>query len=174
MEQKTMALYAENDREGFDVMRVTRGGRGYGEAALSLASAIWNNKNELHVIDVKNQGAIQGMDNDVVVETTCLVNKSGVYPLMMDTLPLHTLAFLQAVKKYEVLTVKAAVEGNYHAALEALVANPLVTSFNQAKAALDELLIAHKQYLPKFSKVVDCLEHDENPLLMEKSFRKFG
>lgn len=164
MEERTLALYAKGDMQGYKLATLTRGGRGYAEAGLSLASAIWNNKNEIHGPDVCHQGTLPGLDPSVVTTTTALVNKSGIYPLAVGPLPRHMMSFIQAAKNYELLAVEAAVTGNYHAALEALIANPLIVSFNQAKSALDELLVAHKDYLPLFHDSIEKIERGEDPL----------
>ncbi len=70
---------------------------------------------------------------------------------------------IYAAKEYEKLAVEAAVTGSYHAALEALVANPLVNSYYNAKGALNELLIAEKDYLPQFQDAIEALERGEEP-----------
>ena len=59
---------------------------------------------------------------------------------------------MQVVKAYERLAVKAGVEGNVDTALLALLTNPLTGDYFKAKPALDELLEAHKAYLPQFFK----------------------
>ena len=64
---------------------------------------------------------------------------------------------IQAVKAYEQLTIQAAITGDYHTALQALSANPLVHSANAAKNVLDELLEAHKDYLPQFQSTLQFL-----------------
>jgi 6-phospho-beta-glucosidase len=51
------------------------------------------------------------------------------------------------VKLYERLTVRAAVEGSYDIALEALLAHPLVGSYPLARSILDDYLVAHTAYL---------------------------
>ena len=45
-----------------------------------------------------------------------------------------------------------AVSGNYDDALVAITINPLVQSEITAKMILDEMLEAHKKYLPQFYK----------------------
>ena len=50
------------------------------------------------------------------------------------------------------------------AALEALQANPLINSYYNAKAALDELLVAEKEWLPLFKETIAKLENGEDPL----------
>lgn len=165
IEDVTMDLYAEGNVEGYELVKKSRGGHGYAEAGLSLASAIWNDKYEIHGVDVPNNGSFYGLEREDVITATALVNKAGIFPLAMGIeMPRHILSFIQAAKNYERLAVEAAVTGDYHTALEALVANPLVVSFYQAKGALDELLVAHKAYLPKFAKAISQLEKGVDPL----------
>jgi 6-phospho-beta-glucosidase len=56
------------------------------------------------------------------------------------------------VKNYETLTVEAAVHGDKTKALLALLAHPLIMDYDIASPMLDDLLEAHKQYLPQFFK----------------------
>ena len=48
------------------------------------------------------------------------------------------------------MLAKAAITGNKKLALEALVAHPLVRDYDVAKPLLEEMLEAHKEYLPQF------------------------
>jgi 6-phospho-beta-glucosidase len=57
---------------------------------------------------------------------------------------------MRAVKAYEKLTVKAALNGSRGDALAALLAHPLVGDYEKAKGALDEMLEANKEFLPRF------------------------
>jgi 6-phospho-beta-glucosidase len=54
------------------------------------------------------------------------------------------------VKVYEELTIASGVEGDRQKALQALVAHPLVLSYDRARGLFDELLHAHRRYLPQF------------------------
>jgi 6-phospho-beta-glucosidase len=65
----------------------------------------------------------------------------------MGVLPLPIRGLVQAVKAYESLTVQAAVESSRRAALQALMAHPLVPSWKVAKELLDDLLEANKPWL---------------------------
>jgi 6-phospho-beta-glucosidase len=60
VEEKTLELYAKGDMQGYKLATLSRGGRGYAEAGLSLASAIWNDKNEIHGPDVCHRGTLPG------------------------------------------------------------------------------------------------------------------
>jgi 6-phospho-beta-glucosidase len=57
-------------------------------------------------------------------------------------MPDQPLALIEPVKVFERLTVAAAVEGSYDAALGALGAHPLVPSYPVARAILDDYLDA--------------------------------
>lgn len=70
---------------------------------------------------------------------------------------------IYAAKEYEKLAEEAAVTGSYHKALETLVANPLNSSYYNAKGALDELLVTEKEYLSQFKEAIEALESGETP-----------
>jgi 6-phospho-beta-glucosidase len=83
------------------------------------------------------------------VEVTCLADEHGAHPIAQGELPQQAEALLRQVKLYERLTVQAAVEGSYEAALEALLAHPLVGSYPSAKAILDDYVGALGDLMPK-------------------------
>ncbi len=127
-----------------------RGGAYYSEAAVSLISAIAGDKNEIHTVNTRNNGAIAGLSADAVVEVNCRVGRGGATPLPVGDLPAGALSLVQRVKTYERLAIEAAVTGDRDAALAALVANPLVPSADIAAKLLDDILAANRDYLPLF------------------------
>lgn len=163
VEKRTFELYEKLDPLAYKLALNTRGGKGYGEAGVTLINAIWNNTNEIFSPDVRSMGCMQGFDPECVCTTTSLVNASGIHPITFPKLPGHMMSKIYAAKEYEKLAVEAAVTGSYHTALEALVANPLVSSYYDAKGALDELLVAEKEYLPRFADAIAALERGEAP-----------
>jgi len=128
-----------------------RGGALYSTVAISAAEAIENDKNENHVVSVKNSGALPFMDDDDVVEVKCRLNRAGATPLPVKKPenPYIT-GMMQAVKAYEKLTVRAAINGSRADALAALMIHPLIGDFHSAKAVLDEMIKANRDYLPNF------------------------
>lgn len=128
-----------------------RGGAYYSTAAVSLIDAIENDKNEMHVVNVKNNGALRFMDSGDVVEVKCMVGKNGAMPVKVESFDnRYIIGLMKAVKAYEKLAVKAGVEGDYDAALSALMAHPLVGDYHKAKPLLDEMLEANRDFLPQF------------------------
>ena len=127
-----------------------RGGAFYSKAAVSLISAIYNDKQEVHIVNTRNQGAVPDLADDVVVEIASLVSASGVQPIKTNPVPTSVYGLVEAVKTYEILTAQAAFEGDRKVALQALWAHPLVPSFEFARGVLEALLQAHRRYLPQF------------------------
>ena len=125
-----------------------RGGALYSTAAVSVADAIENNKNEFHVVGVKNNGAFPFMDDSDVVEAKCLVNRQGAAPIAVNgPVSPYIQGLMQAVKAYEKLTVSAAVNSSREDALAALMVHPLIGDYNKAKAVLDDMLEANADFL---------------------------
>jgi len=101
------------------------------------------------ILNVPNRGALPGMAEDDVVETTCFVGNGVTRPIVMGKLPREDLGLMQSVKAYERLTIEAAVENSYDKALEALWLHPLVPGYDIAKNILDDYLAQHGDYFPK-------------------------
>ena len=56
------------------------------------------------------------------------------------------------------LVIEAAATGNYGKAIQAFNVNPLIPSGTYAKDLLNEMLVAHKDYLPQFKDKIAELE----------------
>ena len=124
-------------------------GEGYeGVATAVMAAAVRRRKIPL-ILNVPNRGAIGGLRDDDVVEVTCLADEHGAHPIAQGHMPDQPLALIEQVKVFERLTVAAAVEGSYDAALCALLAHPLVPSYPVARAILDDYLEALPGLVPQ-------------------------
>ena len=105
-----------------------RGGALYSDAACRLINSIYNDKGDIQPVDCRNNGAIEGLDDDSAVEVSCVITKEGPRPLAMGKLPLQITGLVQEIKNFEKLVIEAAVTGDYHTALMAMSMNPLVPS----------------------------------------------
>lgn len=126
-----------------------RGGARYSMAAICLIDSIYNDTNDVQVVDVFNNGIIPQLPDDVVIEVNCRIGRNGAAPLASDV-PSSVLGLIEQVKTYEEFTIEAAITGDRNKALIALLNNPLVHDVRDAKGILNELLEAHKAYLPAF------------------------
>lgn len=103
-----------------------RGGAYYSEAAINLMTSIYNNKKDIQTVNVRNNGIISCLPNDVSIEVNCVIDSEGAHPIQLTTpIPAQIRGLLQVVKAYEELTVEAAVKGDYFVALQALSIHPL-------------------------------------------------
>ena len=127
-----------------------RGGAYYSDASLNLVDAIYNNRNGIHVVNVPNNGAINTLPDDAVIECSAVVGNWGAKPVSVGQLSANVLGLLHQVKAYEQLTIDAAVFGDYDKALMALANNPLVPDIKRAKAILNDILRENAEYLPQF------------------------
>ena len=127
-----------------------RGGAYYSDAACNLINSIYNDKKDIQVVNTLNNGAIRDFREDSAAEMSCVITKEGPKPLSVGYLPVAVSGLVTEIKSFEILAAKAAVEGDYNAALQALCINPLIPSDGLAKTILDEMMEAHKEYLPQF------------------------
>jgi len=127
-----------------------RGGALYSEAAIRLILSLVLDRRDVQIVDVRNEGAIEDLPDDGSVEVPCVVGAHGVTPLHMGPLPETIRSLCQTAKAWESWTVKAGVTGSRRAALMAMLVNPLVPSFDVARALLDDMLEANREYLPQF------------------------
>lgn len=127
-----------------------RGGAYYSDAACNLINSIYNDKGDVQVVNTLNNGAIRDFREDSAAEMSCVITKEGPKPLSVGYLPVAVSGLVAEIKAFEILAAKAAVEGDYNAALQALCINPLIPSDDLAKIILGEMIEAHKEYLPQF------------------------
>ncbi|MDU6543002.1 6-phospho-beta-glucosidase [Clostridium sp.] len=153
IEEKLFEIYKITELNTKPVELEKRGGAYYSDAAVSLISAIYNDKKDIHTVNIKNNGTIKGIPDDSVIEVNCIVDKRGATPLALKSpVEQKILGLIQSVKAYEILAVEAAVHGDKNAAIMALANNPLIPSIDTAIKLFDELYELNKEYLPQFNK----------------------
>jgi 6-phospho-beta-glucosidase len=127
-----------------------RGGAFYSEAAAQLIASLEAGTGDVHVVDVRNDGAIPGLPDDAVVEIPARIDRDGAHVLPLEPLAPDMLGLVQGAKAYERLAVRAAMSGDREVALRALLANQLVGEFDVARDLLGALLDGNREQLPRF------------------------
>jgi 6-phospho-beta-glucosidase len=122
-------------------------GEGYAGVALNLVDALQTGKPCYSGLNVRNQGAIDGLEDDDVVEVSCVVDRDGIKPLKVGVMPESQSQLIKNVKHYERLAVKAIRERSRDLAVDALMSHPLVLSYSRAVPLVDEYLAAHAPYV---------------------------
>jgi 6-phospho-beta-glucosidase len=128
-----------------------RGGALYSEAAAQLVASLAAGTGDVHVVNVRNGGAIPNLAVDDVVEVAARIDADGAHPLPVAPLAPEMLGLVQQAKAYERLAIAAATTGDRTLALKALLANPLVPDYPAADDLLDAILQADAQHLPRFA-----------------------
>jgi 6-phospho-beta-glucosidase len=129
-----------------------RGGARYSEAAVNLILSLMLDRRDVQIVVARNGSCIADFPEDVSVEVPCVVGAHGVTPLMMGHFPESIRALAIQAKAWESAVVKAAVSGSRRDAVLAMLQNPLVPDYPTAVKLVDEMLEAHKVYLPQFFK----------------------
>jgi 6-phospho-beta-glucosidase len=118
---------------------------GYASVALGCVEAIQNNTHHYTGLNVPNQGAINGMEADDVVEVGCWIDASGIVPQPVGVISENQLLLMRSVKQYERLAARAILQKDRTLAIEALTVHPLLGSFPLAEKLVDAFLSAHSQ-----------------------------
>lgn len=133
-----------------DLMK--RGGAYYSTLATELIDSHFNDLGQVHVVNVRHNGAVKGWPEDWVVEMPARVDRQGIHPLPADPLPAACYGLVAQIKMYELLTVEAGVHGDRNAAYQALLAHPLGPRADKVQDVLDDMLETNRGWLPQFSK----------------------
>ena len=150
IEKGLLTYYQDPDQSEPPADLMKRGGAYYSTVATQLLNAHYNNLDEVHVVNVRHNGAARGWHPAWVLEMPCRVNANGITPIPVAPLPTVCSGLIAEVKAYEILTAEAAVTGNRMTACQALLAHPLGPQANRIEAVLEDMLETHRQYLPKF------------------------
>lgn len=151
LEDQLFELYKDENLDIKPPQLEKRGGAYYSDAACNLISSIYKDKRDIQVVNTINNGAIRNFKDNQAVEVSSVITKNGPKPLSIGYLPDAVDGLVSQIKSFEMLAAKAAVYGDYNAAYLALCINPLIPSDDLAKTILDEMMEAHKDYLPQFN-----------------------
>ncbi|WP_058302057.1 6-phospho-beta-glucosidase [Gorillibacterium timonense] len=151
IEEELLKIYEDSALHTKPELLSSRGGANYSEVAISLVDSIYNDKQEVHVVNLLNQGALEFMEDTDAVEVSAVIGKDGAKPVPVRGFHNdHIIDYMRMVKAYERETVAAAVSGSEDAAMRALLMNPLVGDYNTAHACFQEMKEAHREFLPQF------------------------
>lgn len=150
LETELFELYKDPNLDIKPPQLEQRGGAYYSDAAVRLITSIYTDKRDIQPVNTRNNGAIASIPNDSAVEVSCIITKDGPKPIAVGDIPVPVRGLVQTIKSFERTAVESAVEGSYDKAILALTINPLVGSDKLAKQIVDEMMEAHKKYLPKF------------------------
>jgi 6-phospho-beta-glucosidase len=142
IERGLLELYRDPELAEKPALLEQRGGAYYSEAAVGLISSLVSGNGEVHEVDVRNEGTLQGLADDDVVEVPARVSSDLIEPLAQKPLAPELLGLVQHVAAYERLAVRAALSGEPADARMALLAHPLIGQWDVASELIELLRAA--------------------------------
>lgn len=151
IEEDLLKMYQDEELCVKPALLDKRGGHKYSLAAVSLIDSIANDKKDVHVVNIKNNGTLDFMDDDDIVEIAAVIGADGATPVPVEKVESkHIKNLMRVVKAYEKYTVEGAVNGDEQAVINGLLVHPLVGDWEKATKCFEELKQAHKDFLPEF------------------------
>jgi 6-phospho-beta-glucosidase len=148
IERGLLELYRDPGLAEKPALLEQRGGAFYSEAAIGLAASLATGDEAVHVVDVRNEGTLEGLATDDVVEVPASIGRAGPVPLAQAPLAPELLGLVQHVAAYERLTAQAAASGDLGVAKKALLAHPLIGQEALAEQLLERLLESRAERVP--------------------------
>ncbi len=122
------------------------------EEMVGIIRAILAGTSVVANVNLPNRGQIDNLPSETVVETFATVAPDGIHPHAAGALPGAIGTLCQQHARVQELTLNAALNGDRQMLLEALTLDPASApaDFDELPAMADELLLANKQWLPRF------------------------
>lgn len=151
IEEQLLKMYQDEELCVKPALLDKRGGHKYSLAACSLIDSIANDKQDVHVVNILNNGTLPFMEDNDVVEIAAVIGADGAKPVPVGhTWTRHMVALMTTVKTYEKYAIEAAMNGDDRAAYNAMMVHPLIGDFENSVACYKEMKDAHREFLPQF------------------------
>ena len=118
---------------------------------LEIITSIYKDQRKIFSANLPNYGTIPNLSSYAVPEMPAVASSRGFLPLRIDYFPDSLAAIINKRLACVELTVDAALEGDRRLMAEAMLADGAVRDKDTAEKITNELLKAHKGFLPQFS-----------------------
>jgi 6-phospho-beta-glucosidase len=140
IERELLEMYRDPSLDRKPALLEQRGGAFYSEAAVGLVASLSGVRDGVHVVDIRNNGTLPGLQADDVIEVPARVSASGIEPLRQRPLAPELLGLTQHVTAYERLAAEAAVTRDLVTARKALLAHPLIGQTTMVEGLAESML----------------------------------
>lgn len=120
---------------------------GYAGVALSFIKAYVSGEPVKMVLSVPNNGSLDFLQDNDVVEISCYINKGSLETVKIDGYDDFQKTLISTIKYFERKTVEAIKLRSKDAAIKALMIHPQINSYPIAKKLLDAYLEEYKDYV---------------------------
>ncbi len=149
IERELLEMYADPALVAKPALLEQRGGAYYSEAAVALIASLLGGPDQaaMHVANVRNNGTLEFLPDDAVIEVPCDVTSNGATPRPVAPLdPLYS-GLIAHVSAYENLALDAALHGSRDRVIRALLAHPLIGQYDIACQLADSLIAGNLEHL---------------------------
>lgn len=136
-QQSTEGINIESDIHGVYMIR-------------AAASLLFNLK-ETFIVMVENDGIISNLPGDALVEVPSVLTNDGPKAFSVGKVSTFYKGLLENQHAYDKLIVEAYYNNSYSKLLQALTLNRTIVDAPKAKAILDDLINANKDYWPELN-----------------------
>jgi alpha-galactosidase len=112
-----------------------------------MEGVVTDSGQEEMAVNLPNDGLIDSLPRDLVVEVPATVDKDGVHGMKLGALPKGIAGLMRIQAAVQDLTVEAALTGSRDIALQALLVDPVVDSVERAQELLETMIERQKPYL---------------------------
>ena len=122
-----------------------------GERAIPIIEAIINDSNSYEIaVNIPNDGIIENLPQDLVIECSGTVNKDGIQGVKLGNIPKNIAAILRIEASIQDLCVEAILQESKQLAIDCLAMDVNCGSFEMAEAIFAEMFELQREYLPNF------------------------
>ena len=125
------------------------------EYASDIVESVWTGKPSVIYGNLRNGGMIPQLPDDCAVELPCLVDRNGIQPTKVDTLPPQCVALMRSQINVQELTVAALMEEKREHLYHAAMMDPHTAAeldLDQIWQLVDDLLVAHGDWNPDWAR----------------------
>ena len=131
--------------------RIFERAAGEHEQLTEILRSITGDKRTIFNVNLPNHGAVPNLPHDAILELPAAATATGLRPLQLLDFPDRLAAIVTRKLSAVALTIEAALTGDRSLLVEALLADGAVHDPTIAHKLAEELLQAHRQYLPQFA-----------------------
>jgi alpha-galactosidase len=122
-----------------------------GERGIPIIEEIIEDRNAYEIaVNILNQGIIDNLPQDLVIECSGIVNKDGIHGIKLGKIPQNIAALLRIEASIQDVCVEAILKGSKDLAITCLAMDVNCGSFEIADVIFNEMYELQKEYLPKF------------------------
>jgi len=111
------------------------------ESVVPIISSIANDEKAVYQVNVPNQGTIDGIPSDVVVEAPAEVDRRGIHRIRIGSLPRRVMKYVIHPRMMRMeWALEAFIEGGRDSIFEWLIVDPRTKSTKQVERAIDKIL----------------------------------